>query len=210
MEYVSGLFCAANYSCVRCACVDDLDETDDFDRLRAYAVSRLGAPPDSDDEGEVSGCVTRVVNEPVDEQEFAQVFRRVLERRGWPVAKYGRGKALRRCLKVFAAEDGSVRLEWGSRKNNSDAARSVLLTEIVDISRVIFEDAPLDADPQMALCFNVGDTAALKILADTVADAIILAHGFGLLVDEARARRQNPVDADGFPTIRVGDDLVSP
>ena len=86
----------------------------------------------------------------------------------------------------------------------------VLLTEIVDISRVIFEDAPLDADPQMALCFNVGDTAALKILADTVADAIILAHGFGLLVDEARARRQNPVDADGFPTIRVGDDLVSP
>ena len=52
MDYVSGLFCAANYSCVRCACVDDLDETDDFDRLRAYAVSRLGAPPDSDDEGE--------------------------------------------------------------------------------------------------------------------------------------------------------------
>ena len=177
-------------------------------RLRAYAVSRLGAPPDSDDEGEASGCVTRVVNEPVDEAEFAQVFRRVLERRGWPVAKYGRGKALRRCLKVFA-EDGSLRLEWGSRKSN-DAARSVLLTEIVDISRVIFEDAPLDADPQMALCFNVGDTAALKILADTVADAIILAHGFGLLVDEARARRQNPVDADGFPTIRVGDDLVSP
>ena len=206
MDYVSGLFCAANYSCVRCACVDDLDETDDFDRLRAYAVSRLGAPPDSDDEGEVSGCVTRVVNEPVDEAEFAQVFRRVLERRGWPVAKYGRGKALRRCLKVFASEDGSLRLEWGSRKNNSDAARSVLLTEIVEISRVIFEDAPDYADPQMALCFNVGDTAALKILADTVADAIILAHGFGLLVDEARARRQNPVDADGFPTI----DLASP
>ena len=208
MEYVSGLFCAANYSCVRCACVDDLDETDDFDRLRAYAVSRLGAPPDSDDEGEVSGCVTRVVNEPADEAEFAQVFRRVLERRGWPVAKYGRGKALRRCLKVFA-EDGSLRLEWGSRKSN-DAARSVLLTEIVEISRVIFEDAPDYADPQMALCFNVGDTAALKILADTVADAVILAHGFGLLVDEARARRANPVDADGFPTIRVGDDLVSP
>ena len=204
MEY---LFCAANYSCVRCACVDDLDETDDFDRLRAYAVSRLGAPPD-DDEGEVSGCVTRVVNEPVDEQEFAQVFRRVLERRGWPVAKYGRGKALRRCLKVFA-EDGQDRLTWGSRKSN-DAVRSVALVEIVDISRVIFEDAPDYADPQMALCFNVGDTAALKILADTVADAIILAHGFGLLVDEARARRQNPVDADGFPTIRVGDDLVSP
>ena len=205
MDYVSGLFCAANYSCVRCACVDDLDETDDFDRLRAYAVSRLGAPPDSDDEGEASGCVTRVVSEPVDEQEFAQVFRRVLERRGWPVAKYGRGKALRRCLKVFAAEDGALRLEWGSRKSN-DAARSVLLTEIVDISRVIFEDAPDYADPQMALCFNVGDTAALKILADTVADAIILAYGFGLLVDEARARRQNPVDADGFPTI----DLASP
>ena len=207
MEYVSGLFCATNYSCVRCACVDDLDETDDFDRLRAYAVSRLGAPPD-DDEGEASGCVTRVVNEPVDEAEFAQVFRRVLERRGWPVAKYGRGKALRRCLKVFA-EDGQDRLTWGSRKSN-DAVRSVALVEIVDISRVIFEDAPLDADPQTALCFNVGDTAALKILADTVADAVILAHGFGLLVDEARARRQNPVDADGFPTIRVGDDLVSP
>ena len=206
MEYVSGLFCATNYSCVRCACVDDLDETDDFDRLRAYAVSRLGAPPD-DDEGEASGCVTRVVNEPVDEAEFAQVFRRVLERRGWPVAKYGRGKALRRCLKVFA-EDGQDRLTWGSRKSN-DAVRSVALVEIVDISRVIFEDAPLDADPQTALCFNVGDTAALKILADTVADAVILAHGFGLLVDEARARRQNPVDADGFPTIRVGDDLVS-
>ena len=206
MEYVSGLFCAANYSCVRCACVDDLDEADDFDRLRAYAVSRLGAPPD-DEEGEASGCVTRVVNEPVDEAEFAEVFRRVLERRGWPVAKYGRGKALRRCLKVFAAEDGALRLEWGSRKNNSDAARSVLLTEIVDISRVIFEDAPDDADPQTALCFNVGDTAALKILADTVADAIILAYGFGLLVDEARARRQNPVDVDGFPTIRG---VVSP
>ena len=204
MEYVSGLFCASNYSCVRCACVDDLDETDDFDRLRAYAVSRLGAPPD-DDEGEASGCVTRVVNEPVDEAEFAQVFRRVLERRGWPVAKYGRGKALRRCLKVFA-EDGQDRLTWGSRKSN-DAVRSVALVEIVDISRVIFEDAPLDADPQTALCFNVGDTAALKILADTVADAVILAHGFGLLVDEARARRQNPVDADGFPTIRV---VVSP
>ena len=208
MDYVSGLFCAANYSCVRCACVDDLDETDDFDRLRAYAVSRLGAPPDSDDEGEASGCVTRVVSEPVDEAEFAQVFRRVLKRRGWPVAKYGRGKALRRCLKVFA-EDGQDRLTWGSRKSN-DAVRSVALVEIVDISRVIFEDAPDYADPQMALCFNVGDTAALKILADTVADAIILAHGFGLLVDEARARRQNPVDADGFPTIRVGDDLVSP
>ena len=205
MEYVSGLFCATNYSCVRCACVDDLDETDDFDRLRAYAVSRLGAPPDSDDEGETSGCVTRVVSEPVDEQEFAQVFRRVLERRGWPVAKYGRGKALRRCLKVFA-EDGQDRLTWGSRKSN-DAVRSVALVEIVDISRVIFEDAPLDADPQTALCFNVGDTAALKILADTVTDATILAFGFGLLVDEARARRQNPVDADGFPTIRV---VVSP
>ena len=207
MEYVSGLFCATNYSCVRCACVDDLDETDDFDRLRAYAVSRLGAPPD-DEEGEASGCITKVVNEPVDEQEFAQVFRRVLERRGWPVAKYGRGKALRRCLKVFA-EDGQDRLTWGSRKSN-DAVRSVLLTEIVEISRVIFEDAPVDADPQTALCFNVGDTAALKILADTVTDATILAYGFGLLVDEARARRQNPVDADGFPTIRVGEDLVSP
>ena len=207
MEYVSGLFCASNYSCVRCACVDDLDETDDFDRLRAYAVSRLGAPPD-DDEGEASGCVTRVVNEPVDEAEFAQVFRRVLERRGWPVAKYGRGKALRRCLKVFA-EDGQDRLTWGSRKSN-DAVRSVALVEIVDISRVIFEDAPLDADPQTALCFNVGDTAALKILADTVADAVILAHGFGLLVDEAQPRPQTPVDADGFPTIRVGEDLVSP
>ena len=205
MEYVSGLFCATNYSCVRCACVDDLDEADDFDRLRAYAVSRLGAPPE-DEEGEASGCVTRVVSEPVDEQEFAEVFRRVLERRGWPVAKYGRGRALRRCLKVFAA-DGALRLEWGSRKNNSDAARSVLLTEIVEISRVIFEDAPVDADPQTALCFNVGDTAALKILADTVTDATILAFGFGLLVDEARARRQNPVDADGFPTIRV---VVSP
>ena len=84
MEDVSGLCCAANYSCVRCACVDDLDETDDFDRLRAYAVSRLGAPPD-DDEGEVSGCVTRVVKEPVDEAEFAQVFRRVfLKRAGRP------------------------------------------------------------------------------------------------------------------------------
>ena len=71
MEYVSGLFCATNYSCVRCACVDDLDEADDFDRLRAYAVSRLGAPPE-DDEGEASGCVTRVVSEPVDEQEFAR------------------------------------------------------------------------------------------------------------------------------------------
>ena len=207
MEYVSGLFCATNYSCVRCACVDDLDEADDFDRLRAYAVSRLGAPPD-EEEGEASGCVTRVVSEPVDEAEFARVFRRVLERRGWPVAKYGRGKALRRCLKVFA-EDGQDRLTWGSRKSN-DAVRSVALVEIVDISRVIFEDAPPDTDPLMALCFNVGDTAALKILADTVADAIILAHGFGLLVDEARARRQNPVDADGFPTIRVGDDLVSP
>ena len=90
-----------------------------------------------------------------------------------------------------AAGDGSLRLEWGSRKHNSDAARSVLLTEIVEISRVIFEDAPDYADPQMALCFNVGDTAALKILADTVTDATILAFGFGLLVDEARARRQD-------------------
>ena len=31
MGHVSGLFCAANYSCVRCACVSDLGETDDFD-----------------------------------------------------------------------------------------------------------------------------------------------------------------------------------
>ena len=53
MDYVSGLFCAANY----CACVaraDDLDEIDDL-KIAGYAVSRLKA----DSTTGRSGCVTR-------------------------------------------------------------------------------------------------------------------------------------------------------
>ena len=77
MEYVSGLFCAANYSCVRCACVDDLDETDDFDRLRAYAVSRLGAPPDG---APLLRCSPDFDG---DTAQYVQIVPVLVRRRGW-------------------------------------------------------------------------------------------------------------------------------
>ena len=203
--------CSASTACAYgCECdVEELEAVDDFDALRAYvrrvdifatgrggaaardvdipsengarlryARAKLDAP--ADEARAAAAALTR--EEALSDAAFRETFERVVTRRGWSVRKYGRGKALRRCLKV---ERG--RLGWGSRKADG-ADRDVPLDSICDVSIVAFDDAPAGEDPARALCFNVANRAGLKIMADSATDAIVLSHGFGLLCEEHRLR----------------------
>lgn len=111
--------------------------------------------------------------------EFKTVFKHTIERRGWPVRKYGKGKALKRCLKV---EDGH--LSWGSKKEDAAATKKIMISEVHDVVNAAFDDAPADMDPDCMLCFNISNRAGLKIIANSKTDAILLIHGFKLLTDE--------------------------
>ena len=111
--------------------------------------------------------------------EFKTVFKHTIERRGWPVRKYGKGRALKRCLKV---EDGH--LSWGSKKEDAAATKKIMISEVHDVVNAAFDDAPADMDPDCMLCFNISNRAGLKIIANSKTDAILLIHGFKLLTDE--------------------------
>ena len=132
MEYVSGVLCRELL--VRALRLRRRSGRDG--RLRpaaAYAVSRLGAPPDSDDEGEVSGCVTRVV-------ECVRRRGRVRPGPGAPLesalARGGTAESLLEALLKVFAEDGSVRLEWGSRKSTTRSPQRCLRAESLRHRRV--------------------------------------------------------------------------
>mmetsp|Transcript_23371 Transcript_23371/g.70010 ORF Transcript_23371/g.70010 Transcript_23371/m.70010 type:complete len:178 (+) Transcript_23371:179-712(+) len=106
--------------------------------------------------------------------------------------RYGRGKALRRCLKV---EGG--KLSWGSKKAEGAATTAVPVAEIREVVQTAFDDAPPGMDEECMLCFNVSNRAGLKIIADSRTDAVVLMHGFGLLCD--RLRHNPPVELSTLP-----------
>ena len=93
------------------------------------------------------------------DDEFKSVFKHTIERRGWPVLKYGKGKALKRCLKVEGAGD-DAHLSWGSKKEGS-ATKQVKVAEIHDVVNAAFDDAPPNMDPACMLCFNISNRAGL-------------------------------------------------
>ncbi|KAH8044646.1 hypothetical protein JL721_12787 [Aureococcus anophagefferens] len=97
------------------------------------------------------------------DDEFKSVFKHTIERRGWPVLKYGKGKALKRCLKVEGAGD-DAHLSWGSKKEGA-ATKQVKVAEIHDVVNAAFDDAPPNMDPACMLCFNISNRAGLKIIA---------------------------------------------
>lgn len=146
-----------------------------FESLRLYARVHLGAPEEAD----VAPTGQRV--RTLTEAEFKDVFTHVIERRGWPVRKYGRGKALKRCLKI---EDGL--LTWGSKKDDTAATKAVLVSEIREVIQAVFDDAPPDVDELCMICFNISNRAGLKIIANCQADAIVLLHGFGLICEQSK------------------------
>jgi len=119
------------------------------------------------------------------DDEFKSVFKHTIERRGWPVLKYGKGKALKRCLKVEGAGD-DAHLSWGSKKEGS-ATKQVKVAEIHDVVNAAFDDAPPNMDPACMLCFNISNRAGLKIIAHSKTDATVLIHGFKLLTEPKNA-----------------------
>ncbi|KAH8051191.1 hypothetical protein JL722_10890 [Aureococcus anophagefferens] len=174
--------------CLNCNLTDDPDEMDPFDSLRLYARVHTGAAkrvhlgaPDLDDGDDVpTGNVRNLTDD-----EFKSVFKHTIERRGWPVLKYGKGKALKRCLKVEGAGD-DAHLSWGSKKEGA-ATKQVKVAEIHDVVNAAFDDAPPNMDPACMLCFNISNRAGLKIIAHSKTDATVLIHGFKLLTEPKNA-----------------------
>ncbi|KAK7248014.1 TATA-box binding protein [Aureococcus anophagefferens] len=166
--------------CLNCNLTDDPDEMDPFDSLRLYARVHLGAPDLDDGDDVPTGNVRNLTDD-----EFKSVFKHTIERRGWPVLKYGKGKALKRCLKVEGAGD-DAHLSWGSKKEGA-ATKQVKVAEIHDVVNAAFDDAPPNMDPACMLCFNISNRAGLKIIAHSKTDATVLIHGFKLLTEPKNA-----------------------
>lgn len=152
-----------------CSIDNDPEEYDPFESLRLYARIHLGAPEEKD----VAPVGKNVRS--LTEDGFKEVFEHTITRRGWPVQKYGRGKALKRCLKI---EDGM--LTWGSKKKG-EVTKAVHVEEIKEVIQAAFDDAPPGLDELCMLCFNISNRAGLKIIANSQVDAIVLMHGFGLM-----------------------------
>ena len=144
------------------------------------AQVHLGAPDLDDGDDVPTGNVRNLTDD-----EFKSVFKHTIERRGWPVLKYGKGKALKRCLKVEGAGD-DAHLSWGSKKEGS-ATKQVKVAEIHDVVNAAFDDAPPNMDPACMLCFNISNRAGLKIIAHSKTDATVLIHGFKLLTEAKSA-----------------------
>ena len=104
--------------------------------------------------------------------------------------RYGRGKALKRCLKI----EGGL-LTWGSKKGDTPAGaaatKAVLVSEIREVINASFDDAPPDVDEACMLCFNISNRAGLKIIANSQADAVVLLHGFGLYCEQIKIDKLN-------------------
>ena len=144
------------------------------------AQVHLGAPDLDDGDDVPTGNVRNLTDD-----EFKSVFKHTIERRGWPVLKYGKGKALKRCLKVEGAGD-DAHLSWGSKKEGA-ATKQVKVAEIHDVVNAAFDDAPPNMDPACMLCFNISNRAGLKIIAHSKTDATVLIHGFKLLTEPKNA-----------------------
>jgi len=185
---LTSVFGCGSGGCSTSCLADDLD----WDRhagLRLYALKQLGAPP-----SEYAPVPPEVpVKAPTTEAEFQAEFETCLERQGWPVWKYGKGRKVPRCLLV---ENGE--LTWGSKKKTTPATSpaggqetkdgaaaevaavrtSISLEDISDVVREAAADAPANTNPAAMICFVVKDGTGLKILCRTVTDALILVAGF--------------------------------
>jgi len=134
--------------------------------LRQYALNYLGAPA-------TEYSKPKKVRE-LTPNEFHAEFRRCLRTRGWEVWKYGRGKKVPR--KLMVSDDGM--LTWGSRKESDDSRRAIPIKDIETVVRQAASDAPPNTDPNAMLCIIVKDGTALKLLCNSVTDAMVLAEGF--------------------------------
>ena len=152
---------------LECAHLGIVEEEDPHEALRAYARLYLGAPPlASDDVLEAAGPISTA-------DDFRKAFRKVLQRRGWPVRKCANGRALRRCFMINASGE----LTWGSKKEGK-ADKSVPVSEITRVTREAFDDGPPDANPNHMLVIIIAGQYGLKILCESEADACVLWQGF--------------------------------
>lgn len=177
------MYCVAtNVDCSGCIQIDD--DFDTHDSLRLYAVTHLGVSQSDDS---LDGANARHLTK----EEFDSWFSKALTRQGWPIYKYGRGKRVSRCLRI---EEG--KLSWGSRKDEETASRkSICIVDIVEVVREPAADAPEGTDPDAMLCFIVKDGTGLKVLCKSVVDAVVLSHGFKVLVEAYRKEAlQSPPD----------------
>ena len=144
--------------------------------LRVYGRKYLQAPEDP------WAPVVRIrkVND------FGDFFLETLKTQGWPVLKCNNHKGLRRSLGI---ENG--KFVWGSKKN-----ASVAFADITQVTKEKFTDGPPGADPKCMLVFSVEDTHGLKFLTETEADAIVVAHGFNILIDR---KNNNNIRGGGGP-----------
>ena len=109
---------------MECAHLGITEEEDPHEALRAYARVYLGAPPNpGDDVLEAAGAISTA-------DDFRKAFRKVLQRRGWPVRKCANHRALRRCFMINASGE----LTWGSKKEGK-ADKSVPVSEITRVPR---------------------------------------------------------------------------
>mmetsp|Transcript_3533 Transcript_3533/g.11602 ORF Transcript_3533/g.11602 Transcript_3533/m.11602 type:complete len:177 (-) Transcript_3533:150-680(-) len=153
--------------CDTSCCANERGEQDPQMILRQYARNYLGAP-ESEYDRPPKGLPELTPNE------FQSVFRTCLRTRGWEVWKYGRFKKVSR--KLMVSTDGL--LTWGSRKEGDDIRKSIPIKDIETVVRQPADDAPPNADRDAMLCIIVKDGTALKILCNSVTDALVLAEGF--------------------------------
>lgn len=157
--------------CGGCFQIDE--DFDSHESLRLFAATKFGLEYEPEE-----GAMVRQLSEV----EFEAWFRRTLERRGWPIYKYGRGKMISRCLRLD--EDGE--LSWGSKKkNNGQKKTTISLSEVREVVREPAPDAPAGTNPEAMICFIVNDGTGLKVLCTKVIDAFLLTYGFKKILEKA-------------------------
>ena len=150
-------------------CCSTSEKSDSQLMLRRYAYNYLGAP-ELEYNKPAKGSTELTPNE------FSTEFRRCLRTRGWEVWKVGRGKKVPR--KLMVSDDGV--LTWGSKKDD-DARKTIAIKDIDNVVRQPAADAPQGADPDASLCIIINDGTALKLLCNSVTDALVLVEGFKVL-----------------------------
>lgn len=152
------------------------ESTDQMGRLRHYAMKWM--EPRVDEEVEVPD-----VRPISSDAEFLDAFKKIMFR-GFPVLKYGRGKIVKRNLKL---DFQLTKLSWVGKKD-----RFLVLKDIQSIDRDLFADTPDDSH-HLCLAFRVpvdGKTdveKVLKIICFYEVDVHILVHGFDAVREQPAA-----------------------
>ena len=176
------------YFCCECGESDG----DRLRRLRHYASNRWmsGSYDAAIAEEDFGGPAAYL---PETDADFADLFVKVMTRAGYPIIKYGRGKTVRRTLRV---SDDLATMTWNSSKGgDGDAPGSdggpakIFLHDVDAVDRAVFDDTPPGAE---ALCvaFHIPSfmgaravVTVFKVLVYFEADVHVLLNGFRILRD---------------------------